>query len=259
MKIVTDLSITSWRKPGGKPWNPQQLFQAAEGAWYDPSTASSLWQDVAGTVPAIAGQPVARIDDLSGNGHHCVQPTLAARPTLTADSQGRPCLEFDGVDDILRAPFAFDHTFATFSLGYQTTVSGENGGMAFGVGSSSGGRFYLQTSFGSTRFLRQPQDGSNLSLGGLPADVLQVASVRIGPGPDDFLARANGGLIGWHGANAQQMNLANRHIQIGARIPGSMHSAMLFYGGVYLVGALSDTELEQIEAFLATRAGVALP
>ena len=55
-----------------------------EGAWYDPSDSSTVWQDAAGTTPAGVGDPVGRIDDKSGNGNHATQSTLTARPTLSA-------------------------------------------------------------------------------------------------------------------------------------------------------------------------------
>lgn len=65
------------------------LFETASGgAYYDPSVASSVWQDSAGTVPALSGDPVGRIDDLSGFGNHMVQTDNAYRPTLISDATG---------------------------------------------------------------------------------------------------------------------------------------------------------------------------
>lgn len=48
------------------------LFAAGEqGAWYDPSDMSTMFQDTAGTVPVTAvGQPVSLIRDKSGRGNH---------------------------------------------------------------------------------------------------------------------------------------------------------------------------------------------
>ena len=37
--------------------------------WLDPKDLSTVWQDLAGTVPALVGDPVLRIDDKSGNGN----------------------------------------------------------------------------------------------------------------------------------------------------------------------------------------------
>lgn len=43
----------------GFVWNPMQLFSNSEqGAWYDPSDLSTLFQDSAGTIAAVVDQPV---------------------------------------------------------------------------------------------------------------------------------------------------------------------------------------------------------
>jgi hypothetical protein len=82
-------------------WTPAALFASGEqGAWYDPSDFSTMFQDTAGTVPVTAvGQSVARINDKSGRGNHATQATTAARPLLEQDAGGRYYLRFDGVDD----------------------------------------------------------------------------------------------------------------------------------------------------------------
>lgn len=72
-------------QPGGA-FSPLSLFAASEqGAWYDPSDFSSMFQDSAGTTPVTAvEQPVGRINDKSGNGNHATQATAAARPVVSA-------------------------------------------------------------------------------------------------------------------------------------------------------------------------------
>jgi len=62
------------------------LFASGEqGAWYDPSDFSTLFQDAAGTTPVTAvEQPVGRISDKSGRGNHATQTTTASRPVLSA-------------------------------------------------------------------------------------------------------------------------------------------------------------------------------
>lgn len=84
-------------------WTPAALFQNGEqGAWFDPGDRSTLFQDASGTAPVTeVGQPVGLMLDKSGNGNHASQETTTARPTLQADSGGKPCLVFDGVDDFL--------------------------------------------------------------------------------------------------------------------------------------------------------------
>jgi hypothetical protein len=91
------------------PWTPALLFAAGEqGAWYDPSDFSTLYQDAAGTVPVTdVGQPVGKILDKSGRGHHATQTTATKRPLLQRDGFARYHLRFDGVDDFLSTePFA---------------------------------------------------------------------------------------------------------------------------------------------------------
>jgi hypothetical protein len=65
---------------------PKFLFASgAQGAWYDPSDFSSMFQDSAGATPVTAvEQPVGLIRDKSGRGNHASQSTAAARPTLRA-------------------------------------------------------------------------------------------------------------------------------------------------------------------------------
>ena len=62
------------------------LFSNGEqGAWYDPSDLSTMYQDDAGTIPVTAvGQPVGKILDKSGRGNHANQSTTASRPVLSA-------------------------------------------------------------------------------------------------------------------------------------------------------------------------------
>jgi hypothetical protein len=64
-----------------------------------------VWQDVAGTVPAVNdNDPIGRIDDQSGNGFHMIQATAGFRPLLKLGIQnGKPAALFDGVDDFLAA------------------------------------------------------------------------------------------------------------------------------------------------------------
>ena len=93
----------------GRPWIAQpsgilSLFAAGEkGVWYDPSDITTLFQDVAGTIPVTAsGQSVARMNDKSGNNAHATQSDPTKRPTyyVYAGTEYR-ALYFDGVDDFM--------------------------------------------------------------------------------------------------------------------------------------------------------------
>ncbi|MCC2602536.1 phage tail protein I [Sphingopyxis yananensis] len=61
---------------------PDRLFQNGEnGAWYDPSDLSTLFQDAEGTIPVTeAGQVVGLMRDKSGRGNHAMQSAAASKP-----------------------------------------------------------------------------------------------------------------------------------------------------------------------------------
>jgi hypothetical protein len=67
-------------------FSPASLFSAGEqGAWYDPSDLTTLFQDSAGGTPVTAvEQPVGRMLDKSGRGNHATQSTSTSRPVLRA-------------------------------------------------------------------------------------------------------------------------------------------------------------------------------
>jgi len=56
-----------------------------QGAWYDPSDFSTLFQDSAGVTPVTAvEQPVGLMRDKSGRNNHASQITAASRPVVSA-------------------------------------------------------------------------------------------------------------------------------------------------------------------------------
>jgi hypothetical protein len=79
MQLGLGLSLTNLRGGG---FSPALLFAAGEqGAWYDPSDITTLFQDDAGTTPVTApGQSVGLMLDKSGRGNHATQANLAQRP-----------------------------------------------------------------------------------------------------------------------------------------------------------------------------------
>jgi hypothetical protein len=61
------------------------IVRANDGALFDPSDLSTLYQDAAGTTPVDAvEQPVGKMLDKSGNGYHATQSVTASRPVLSA-------------------------------------------------------------------------------------------------------------------------------------------------------------------------------
>ena len=99
-------------------FSPAELFANGEvGSWFE-ILPSTCFQDVAGTIPSAVGDPVARINDLSGNGNHALQSTFASQPILRQG--GSLCyLEHDGVGDYLVASYGSDLANLTRAMGYR--------------------------------------------------------------------------------------------------------------------------------------------
>lgn len=93
----------------GGAFTPARLFRGGvQGAWFDPSDFSTMFQDSAGTTPVTAvGQPVGKILDKSGNGNHAIQATAANRPVLQQDANGRYYLAFNGTNSAIAMSGSF--------------------------------------------------------------------------------------------------------------------------------------------------------
>jgi hypothetical protein len=74
----------------GASWSPASLFAAGEqGAWYDPSDFSSMFQDSAGTTPVTAvEQPVGLILDKRLGSPSTLGPQLFVNPDFSSGSTG---------------------------------------------------------------------------------------------------------------------------------------------------------------------------
>lgn len=80
---------------------PAALFAAGEpGIWLDFGDLTTMFQDAAGTIPAIENNQVALIRDKSGRGNHVTQ-SGSNRPILRRTGAVW-YLEFDGTDDYLQ-------------------------------------------------------------------------------------------------------------------------------------------------------------
>jgi hypothetical protein len=71
---------------GVQPFDPSYLFAAGEqGAWYDPSDYSTLFEESTGTTPVTGvEQFVGLMLDKSGRGNHATQTNSLKRPKLAA-------------------------------------------------------------------------------------------------------------------------------------------------------------------------------
>ena len=136
-------------------FSPASLFASGEqGAWYDPSDLTTMFQDRAGTTPVTAdGQTVGKILDKSGNDNHAVAPSDAARP-LYKTSGGLHRLQFDGVDDSLST--------ASFDLSLSPKAS-----MFFGLDkvNDTNAGWLISNDIGNSAGISFVQRGTSLEVG----------------------------------------------------------------------------------------------
>ena len=249
---------------------PDELFANGEqGAWYDPSDLTTLFQDAAGTIPVTAdGDPVGLILDKSGNDNHAVQSTTSAKITYRTDGTLH-WLEGDGVDDHL----VTDMVGFTSDLYIASAASLSSGGGTFG---------------GPWRFLRSGGDPSSVTDNFLEEYSQRGSMVRRAiyaryPAQielHDTNDRPAAGVphVSWlnHSAGSLRVGIADAtqdaYVDKSAPAVGNGDAVLsLFrgyqgdflqgkmYGFIWVSGGIESGEQEQAKIWMATKAGVTLP
>lgn len=250
------------RTVGSRGFSPAALFASGEeGAWYDPSDLSTLFEED-GTTPASVNGPVGKILDKSGNGNHLVQTTETKCPTLKLAS-GLYYLEFDGVDDGLQSAdidFTGTNTMSVFSgarkeadevavvAELSNNVGGSNG--AFRI-ASIGSNVWRYTSKGTSGVNANATDYTppvTSVLTGLSDITNDVNTIRV-----DGVEKAS------PTANQGDGPYGNWPLNFGARNSGaSLHLDGRVYG-LIVRGALSNaSEIASAETYIAGKTGVSI-
>jgi len=129
-----------------------------------------LWQDAAGTVPSGADDPVMRLDDISGLGHHAIQPSGTASFTLRTDGTDWWIDVAESDDRPIFPVGAISGNATTLVIGYDQTVSSRSVLMS-NASSSSGFLFVsLDGSSSSTMYSEVTFDAIRTDTGGNMAD-----------------------------------------------------------------------------------------
>ena len=250
-------------------WTPELLFADGEqGAWYDPSDLSTLFQDAAGTTPVTAdGDPVGLMLDKSGNGNHVVQDIASMRPTLKTDG-ALYWLDFDGVDDLLEAVDTNEipAEFALFFAG-ESAVNSDGGSSALPI--------FGWNVLAAASFIRSAAFGLRPNLGATSSHSLRVrdAGGQIGIFFTPTLNKTYPFVV--HGSVSGSPTIMqsswNEHDiitevldrtyapayteKIGVR---GQDQQLTFRGGVLLNGLLSPEDVYATKMYLARKSGVTL-
>lgn len=254
------------------PIAPAEAFAypGADGCWFDVSDLSTLWADVAMTVPAQLGQPVLAVTDKSGFGHHLKQSDPERAPVLRFDGLYY-YLDFDGVDDFynLGAPsaFRFANLTAFLTLNRERDSSGDTGyGFFFGRRSTnptttSNGTFWFGVTGGASVTVKTNGSptftGTSQGVGGLIAKPLSL-SFRT----SDRVLRSNAvQVVPGDGTTGTPLTIvypvAGEQATVGCRGEGGFLNAR-FYGGAILNQDCTDPIRFRIERQLGQAGGAVL-
>ncbi len=104
---------------GGSSFTPADLTLTG---WWDPSDLSTMFQNSAGTTPVVSdGDPVARINDKSGNSRHLFGSS--GQQPLYKTSGWLYWLDFNGISDVMGTSELFS-SFTTGLIAYECFVGG---------------------------------------------------------------------------------------------------------------------------------------
>lgn len=236
------------RGRGIPSWTPANLFLAgASGAWHDPSDLSTIWQDDAGTVAGAVDQPVGKLEDKSGNARHLTQATAAKRPMLRL-SGSTYYLEFDAVDDMLSASFAFTQPYTRIGLIQQRTHTGKY--LMDGAVSNSAALFQDSPSpeiglFAGAAVSPVTADLA-LTTWGVVTEIYDGASSKIAVDNNAYAT----GSPGTTGAGGITLGS-----QGGA---GANFSDLLLGDLVFIAGVMSDADIAATRTYMGNKAGLSL-
>ena len=249
-------------------FNPSSsLFAAGEkGVWFDAGDLSTMFQDVAGTIPVTAvGQFVGKWLDKSGNGNHAVAAANNnTRPIYQIDNEGNPNVTFtkSPTTQLFTSAINFTGTAQmTVCVGIHVTdsssagipivlgsdISSVNGSFLIGAPSSTADHsLYLRGTSTLQARVSNIVDGDDIITGLF--DISQ-ATKELEIIPRLNFVQITGSGITWTGTNAGTGNFGNLPLYIGSN-SGLTNP----YGGkIYQIivrGALSTTtQVYQIETF----------
>lgn len=263
-QVSDELEITT------ELFDPATLFGSGtyEGAWFDISDLSTLYQDSSATTPVTTdGDPVGYVADKSGNGHHATQATSGNRPTYRTDGTYH-WLEFNHSNNqhlTFSQPFA-GTTDRTYVIGMQQNSSNTGQHSSFSLAdnatSGSGGDWTprLET---DAAWLRVSGNWS-WDYGTAAQTDKTVYCMRwgtsYGAGPSSTETRLNGeALTSDTGVN----NSINTDTRTNSAIGRSLRQSPTYFSGdiyqLFIIATLlSDTDRDALELFVSQKTNATL-
>lgn len=246
---------------GIAPFTPSLLFSSGEqGAWYDPSDISTLFQDAAGATPVTAdGDPVGYMGDKSGNGNHMTQSISASRPIYKTDGTLH-WLYFDGVDDYMDSDL-IDLSTGTSALMVQARqLISANASSNISHGGGGGIQEYQRGNGAPTGLLNTGSisvvqaDDARVPILGKYIVNIQFDSSKVGRlleidmQINGFYPSVDEGGAGDSGSG----NLGNYPLSLGQT------ANMISFGAILRGGVTSVGDREEVNEYLAIKSGVTL-
>ena len=239
-------------------FDPLVLFKdGKQGVWYDPSDKSTLFQDVAGTVPVTKdGDPVALMRDKSGNGNHATQSVSTARPLYKTDGILH-WLEFDGADDYLiinnlKTTAAFDSF-----LGIKLTSLKIHVMYGQYLATQRGALFYVRNALEGLSILNGTETiqyntlitDNNYVFRAVNSEVRQLRSVFVNSVQLPYSTV-------YEATNVASITTAKFLVGTAESFSNYLHGRM--YSMIFVGGEVSDTNVETTEKYIAKKSGVTL-
>lgn len=226
-------------------FNLESVFaDGQQGTLYEPWDLSTLWQDAAGTIPVTAnGDPVRVMLDKSGNGNHAVAPSSAARPVYRTDGLLH-WLEFDGVDDELLITCPVQSNSILSAAIKSNRVSN-----SFVFGSLN--RSAKIGLFGSDAFFRLVTAGEAITIPQTLTDKYVLTGGRV-----SGLAYGRMNRIESRGLTVSSTLQTNWSTLGSANLTGQYFFGALY--GAVILDAYSTDKVDNIEFYLAAKAGITL-
>lgn len=248
------------RAAAAAPFTPADLG-ASLLTWWDPaSSVLSVNADGSGGTPA-AGAAVGRVSDKSSSGLHLTAPDATSRPILTANAgpSGLAALSFNGsFHKLITASFGSAETHYFLVLRHAATFGGV-------FGRTIGGAYdWLYRPSGDTVLANfgAPRGGVGVQLNNSalwPATTvwgLYRLSIVPGTSPTVTVDVRRDGVSYASSTATIGSNTWNAPFGLGStEVAGSSNWGQVVVGETLICGALTSTQIGQVEAYLKARWG----